>query len=254
MNQYVQCDGYTQVLINSETHGQFVIKVDNEDVTSLKNHVWGINKCWNKNTNKHPRFYAGCNMGRGSSLLMHRFIMNAGKGVVVDHINGDEQDNRKENLRICSQRENCENSKERINNISGQKGVCWDSTHKNWIAYIKIKKCNRRLGYYNDINKATRARRLAEIRYFSEYAYKSVEDIEYDLYFKGGYKVKKPSCNCLERYANKIPDWTLATIIEDDINIPVKYDPNKNGIGYLRYLDYTLNFCPECGKPMINIE
>jgi hypothetical protein len=255
MNQYIQCDEFTQVIINSETYGEFTIIVDNEDVPMLKNHTWGINKCWNKKTNKHPHFYAGCNMPDGRScVLMHRMIMDAPKGKIVDHINGNKLDNRKCNLRICTQVENCENSKKYVNNISGHAGVCWDSTYKKWCAYIKTKRCNRRLGNYDDINEAIKARKLAEIRYFREYAYKAVEDIEYDLYFKEGYKVKKPSCSCLERYSSKIPDWTLATIIEDDINIPVKYDPNNNGVGYLRYLDYSLNFCPECGKPMTTIK
>ena len=41
-----------------------------------------------------------------SSQMMHRIIMNAPKGMDVDHINHDGLDNRKENLRICTVSEN----------------------------------------------------------------------------------------------------------------------------------------------------
>lgn len=40
------------------------------------------------------------------SLALHRFIMNAPKGMDVDHINGNGLDNRKANLEIVTHAEN----------------------------------------------------------------------------------------------------------------------------------------------------
>lgn len=64
---------------------------------------------------------------------MHRLIMNAPKGMEVDHLNGDGLDNRKINLRICSHSENTKN-RTRINknNTSTQTGVYWMSHVKQW--------------------------------------------------------------------------------------------------------------------------
>lgn len=56
--------------------------------------------------------------------------MNPEKGMVIDHVNGDPLDNRRSNLRVCRQSQNCQNRKAQKNNKLGLKGVCKD-TKKN---------------------------------------------------------------------------------------------------------------------------
>src|SRR5581483_5558367 len=45
--------------------------------------------------------------GGGKSITMHRYLMGAKEGEVVDHINFNTLDNRRENLRVVTPSENC---------------------------------------------------------------------------------------------------------------------------------------------------
>src|ERR1044072_5764222 len=56
-------------------------------------------------------------------VLLHRFIMGAKKGEIVDHINGNVLDNRRENLRIVDRSTNAHNWHKSRNPKSGFRGV-----------------------------------------------------------------------------------------------------------------------------------
>lgn len=92
-------------------------------------------------------------------IKLHRFIMNCSKGMVVDHINHNKLDNRKCNLRICTQQENC------MNVSSSIKGVCFDKSRNKWLAHIK----GKNLGRFDTYEDALKVRKDAEIKYFGEY-------------------------------------------------------------------------------------
>lgn len=83
--------------------------------------------------NIYPAILLGTNPTRLISLS--RFIMNPPMGLVVDHINGDRFDNRRENLRIATYRQNALNIKSRTN--TGFAGVCVH-TKKNGRTYCKV--------------------------------------------------------------------------------------------------------------------
>ena len=74
--------------------------------------------------------------------FMHRYLFKMHNknidGKLIDHINGNKLDNRKDNLRECSNSENLHNSKPPKTNTSGYKGVRWCKKSNRWTAAIQI--------------------------------------------------------------------------------------------------------------------
>lgn len=99
------------------------------------------------------------------TYYMHRIVMGVPDNLVVDHINHNGCDNRKENLRICTHRENTMNITMSSTNKSGVRGVSYSKTANKWHSIIKV--CGERihLGWWNNFEDAVLARREAEKKY-----------------------------------------------------------------------------------------
>lgn len=65
-------------------------------------------------------------------MKLHRFVMNAPDGIMVDHKYGNRLDNRKENLRLCVRSFNGAN-KRKEGHIYG---VTWHKTAKRWCVNV----------------------------------------------------------------------------------------------------------------------
>ena len=108
-------------------------------------------------------------------ILLHRFIMEVeDPKLQVDHKNGNTFDNRRENLRICT---NSQNSKNRIastidNKVSKYKGVSKDKSGK-WYARIRVEYktiCSKL--FISEVQAAQAYDELAD-KYHGEYAKKN---------------------------------------------------------------------------------
>ena len=102
----------------------------------------------------------------GERLMAHRivyFLHTGEQPRLLDHVNRVKSDNRIENLRACTRRENVHNSGLYSSNTSGIKGVYWDGRH--WRARMWVN--GSQLSFYHGPSKeqAIRARLLAEIEY-----------------------------------------------------------------------------------------
>ena len=99
--------------------------------------------------------YATCRY-KTEMKSLHRIILNAKPGQLVDHINGNKLDNRKSNLRFLNKAGNGLNAKIRTNNTSGIKGVAWNKSAKKWIVQIGNTKNGsyKYLGCFDDKTKA----------------------------------------------------------------------------------------------------
>lgn len=127
--------------------GGYCALVDEADLPLVSGHRWGLNT-----TSTPSTAYARCSIG-GKEITMHRLIAGAGRGVCVDHINGNGLDNRRANLRLCTHRQNIANTKPRSGRF---KGV---SRTKNgtWRAVIHAGHKQRHIGIYKTEEEAARA-------------------------------------------------------------------------------------------------
>jgi len=86
------------------------------------------------------------------------FMFNGYWPEMVDHINGNKDDNRIENLRAADQHTNQYNRGIPKNNSSGVRGVYWNKSANKWQAYCWVDGVNHHIGVYTDLNEAKLAR------------------------------------------------------------------------------------------------
>lgn len=106
-------------------------------------------------------------------LVAQTFIKNPNNKEQVDHIDNNRTNNNVYNLRWATNQENCFNRKMSINNTSGVKGVVWHKRIKKWQAFIKINGKLKFIGYYDEMEDASEARKLEAQRLFGKYCHKS---------------------------------------------------------------------------------
>ena len=141
----------------------YITLIDDEDYERVSKHSWYINK----------GSYAESTINN-KGVRLHRFILNPPEGMLIDHINGDGLDNRKENLRIASPRQNQANSLGKpINRKSKYKGVIYyPNAHKRkWRARLFISKHKSiHLGFFSSEEEAAKAYDVKSKELYGEFA------------------------------------------------------------------------------------
>ena len=91
------------------------------------------------------------------------------RGMDIDHINGQRDDNRLSNLRLASRSKNQQNLRgaKRSNRSSGVLGVYWHAQGSCWRARITVNGKTHHVGLYPTVAEAAAARSAAEQRYFT---------------------------------------------------------------------------------------
>lgn len=107
--------------------------------------------------------------------LVHRLVWlwHCGEFPIehTDHINHDRVDNRIENLRAATNRQNNFNQQKRKKKTSSKyRGVSWDTSRGIWKAAINLKGKQKFLGYHSDELSAARAWNKAAQELYGEYA------------------------------------------------------------------------------------
>ena len=141
-----------------------VTTVDDQDLAELSKYSWHLQSMG------YAARRATVGTNKTVILLMHRQIMDAPKGMVIDHINGNPLDNRRENLRLCLQGENLRNKRINRASRSGYVGVNWHPSSRKWLAVVMHKRKNYQAGLFTDRIEAAHARDAKALELHGEFA------------------------------------------------------------------------------------
>lgn len=128
-NFYNIINDITELTIKSKTYGDIVFIIDTDKVERIKKYHWTLRKLYNN-------YYAYANFWKGKSIALHRYIMECPEKLVIDHIDRNTLNNRKNNLRICNQLVNVKN---RPTNKVGHRGIVLNSAG-NYRVRLQINK------------------------------------------------------------------------------------------------------------------
>lgn len=99
------------------------VKIDREDFTLVSQYNWHI-------SSTGYAVWRGVKDGKKQTIRMHRLITQCPAGLVVDHKNHDQLDNRRHNLQICTQSENMRNR-----TVQG-KGYWYQKQSRKWVVEV----------------------------------------------------------------------------------------------------------------------
>lgn len=132
------------------TQGKFAL-IDEDDFEIVSRHKWSLAV----RTESHSKREYAQAFVDGKMVLMHRLIIGANPGEIVDHVCGDGLDNRRSNLRKATPSENNQNQPMQGHNPWGFKGV---SPNKNrWRARIRLNGNEIHLGTFDTREQAAHA-------------------------------------------------------------------------------------------------
>ena len=160
LNEFKFFDDYVEFLTydrDGNIKGSFVVDLD--DFEKVRHIKWSSD----------PDGYIRNGTGAGY-ISIHRLIMGFPEDMQIDHWDMDKSNNRKSNLRIVNNQQNCMNKVLYSHNTSGHRGVVWNNKNNNWNAVIRHNGKSIHIGTFYTFEDAVKARLEAEIFYFGEYS------------------------------------------------------------------------------------
>lgn len=145
-----------------------------ETTVDASDYEWLSQWKWRRQSGSTTHVAYACRPDRSSGKLvnvaMHRVILDAPGGMLVDHVNGNGLDNRRCNLRLATRTQNAINSRMSPTNTSGYRGVYWCKKNKRWQASISVDGKRKHVGCFKAPEDAARAYDKAIVAHYGEFA------------------------------------------------------------------------------------
>ena len=126
--------------------------IDIADYPRVKSHKWHLFLAGGKE-NSEIRYVRS--RIKGKLYYLHQFLMRTRNG--TDHKDGDTLNNRRKNLRPCTQGQNICNQKRRKDNTSGYKGVDFHKGIQKWHSRVHYRGREFIAGYFTTLKEAAQA-------------------------------------------------------------------------------------------------
>lgn len=103
-------------------------------------------------------------------ISMHRFIMNARKGKIINHKDGNGLNNQRNNLRFCNAYQRSAARRSAKGSSSIYLGVSWDKQRDRWKVRINSGNNKINIGYFKTEENAAIAYNIYAEKYHGEFA------------------------------------------------------------------------------------
>lgn len=158
-NQYFIYEDHAELVITRNNGEKIYSQIDLDQLDLVKKKHWNYTNAGYIRSCKSDGY-----------MFLHRFLKNAKKEDTVDHIDGNPLNNRLSNLRFCSLKQNCQNTRNRPK-PNGVVGVKKDKRCKSSYRAQIYFSSNKHIGKtFRDEELAILRRLTWELIYFDEFA------------------------------------------------------------------------------------
>jgi hypothetical protein len=149
-------------------------EIDEEDVERVSTYRWYESKSDRKKAYIFTAISTRLSVGRwkNRTVYLHRFLIDAPRGLSVDHKDNDTMNNQKSNLRLATQSQQNQNTKKLNPSTASSrfKGVSFNKKRNVWEVYVHDKRKKIVIGYFQNEEEAARAYDNAARSRYGEFA------------------------------------------------------------------------------------